>query len=237
MAFSFWRLMIKPSKQGVTKARHTGTINEEAEMDNLQKIEQLVSKAGCSYEDAKAALEGCGWDMIDAIISLEREGKVKKETVEHTAQNEEAQAEIVAEVITEKRSDSGQQIAYSYEESTSSNPGSGNKSSGSYDNAEKAPKEKHRLWKRIKSILMNNRMVIIKSDGKQIVDLPIIIPIIALIAFFWATLILAVVAMVFGCRFHFEGEDLGKTNINSTMDKATDYAEKVRNDLTKKANE
>ena len=216
-------------------------------MDNLQKIEQLVSKAGCSYEDAKAALEGCGWDMIDAIISLEREGKVKKETVEHTAQNEEAQAEIVAEVITEKRSDSGQQIAYSYEESTSSNPGGGNQSSGSYagesygggnyDKAEKAPKEKHRLWKRIKSILMNNRMVIIKSDGKQIVDLPIIIPIIALIAFFWATLILAVVAMVFGCRFHFEGEDLGKTNINSTMDKATDYAEKVRNDLTKKANE
>ena len=211
-------------------------------MDNLQKIEQLVSKAGCSYEDAKAALEGCGWDMIDAIISLEREGKVKKETLEHTAQNEEAQAEIVAEVITEKRSDSGQQIAYSYEESdyeshSSGNQGNGNFGGGSYDNAGKAPKEKHRLWKRIKSILMNNRMVIIKSDGKQIVDLPIIIPIIALIAFFWATLILAVVAMVFGCRFHFEGEDLGKTNINSTMDKATDYAEKVRNDLTKKANE
>ena len=211
-------------------------------MDNLQKIEQLVSKAGCSYEDAKAALEGCGWDMIDAIISLEREGKVKKETLEHTAQNEEAQAEIVAEVITEKRSDSGQQIAYSYEESdyesqSSGNQGNGNFGGGNYDKAEKAPKEKHRLWKRIKSILMNNRMVIIKSDGKQIVDLPIIIPIIALIAFFWATLILAVVAMVFGCRFHFEGEDLGKTNINSTMDKATDYAEKVRNDLTKKANE
>ena len=88
-------------------------------MDNLQKIEQLVSKAGCSYEDAKAALEGCGWDMIDAIISLEREGKVKKETVEHTAQNEEAQAEIVAEVITEDRPDSDRQIDYSYEESTS----------------------------------------------------------------------------------------------------------------------
>jgi hypothetical protein len=37
--------------------------------------------------------------------------------------------------------------------------------------------------------------------------------------------------MVFGCRFHFEGADLGKININDTMDKATDYAEKVRNDL------
>ena len=84
---------------------------------------------------------------------------------------------------------------------------------------------------------MKNRMVILKSNGQQIADLPIIIPVIALIAFFWATLILAVIAMVFGCRFHFEGEDLGKTGINNTMDKATDYAEKVRNDLSKKVND
>ena len=47
-------------------------------MDNYQKVEQLVSKAGCSYEDAKTALEGCGWDMLDAVIKLEREGKVNK---------------------------------------------------------------------------------------------------------------------------------------------------------------
>ena len=79
-------------------------------------------------------------------------------------------------------------------------------------------------------------MVVLKSSGQQIMDLPIVIPVIALIAFFWATLIVAAIAMVFGCRFHFEGEDLGKTNINSTMDKATDYAEKVRSDLSGKAN-
>ena len=50
-------------------------------------------------------------------------------------------------------------------------------------------------------------------------------------------LIIAGLAMIFGYRFHFEGEDLGKTNINSTMDKATDYAEKVKNDLAGKAND
>ena len=83
---------------------------------------------------------------------------------------------------------------------------------------------------------MKNRMVIIKNDGSKFVDLPIIIPIIALLAFFWGTLVVAVIAMVFGYRFHFEGEDLGKASINDTMDKATDYAEKVREDLTNRAN-
>ena len=197
-------------------------------MDNYQKVEQLVNKAGCSYEDAKTALEGCGWDMLDAVISLEREGKVKKATVEHTAQNAGEAIEIVTEVATEQTSDdNSQQIIYSYDDSAAGNQGS----------ADDAPKRKLSLWARIKRILTKNRMVVFRSNGQQILDLPIWIPVIALIAFFWATLILAVIAMVFGCRFHFEGEDLGKTNINNTMDKATDYAEKVKKDLTGKKNE
>ena len=191
-------------------------------MDNYQKVEQLVNKTGCSYEDAKAALEASGWDMLDAVIGLEREGKIAKATVEQKAEGPE---EIIPDVIVETKS-GGSQAA-----------GSSEDTSGKTGSAEGRPKREFRLWKRIKSILMNNRMVILKSSGQQIMDLPILVPVSALIAFFWATLGLAVIAMVFGCRFHFEGEDLGKTNINSTMDKATDYAEKVKNDLTGKSHD
>ena len=199
-------------------------------MDNYQKVEQLVNKAGCSYEDAKAALEACGWDMLDAVISLEREGKINKETAEQKA---EEPIEIIPEVSADKvAGSSSQQITYTYDDSSSGN----SDKAGNTGKADGTGKRGRRLWKRIKSILMNNRMVVFKSSGQQIMDLPIVIPVIALIAFFWSTLIVAVVAMIFGCRFHFEGEDLGKTNINSTMDKATDYAEKVRNDLAGKAN-
>ena len=189
-------------------------------MDNFEKIEQLVKKSGCSYEDAKAALEGCGWDMIDAIISLERDGKIKKESAAYSAQPAQ-EAEIISEVTVDNTG------------SRSGNQGN----TGSAGKSEKAPKEKMGLWKRFKSIMTDNRLVIIKSNGQQLADLPIWIPVLALICFFWATLILAVIAMVFGCRFHFEGADLGKININDTMDKATDYAEKVKNDLTKKRND
>ena len=198
-------------------------------MENYQKIEKLVNTAGCSYEDAKAALEACGWDIIDAVISLEREGKVNKEAPAETAQKAEEAVEVIPEVSAEKISgDNTQQITYVYDEGAA-----GNKDGKSEKGA---PKRERKFWKRIKRILTKNRMVILKSDGKQIVDLPIWIPVIALIAFFWATLIIAAIAMLFGCRFHFEGEDLGKTNINNTMDKATDYAEKVKDDLAGKVN-
>ena len=158
--------------------------------------------------------------MIDAIISLERDGKIKKESAAYTAKPAQ-EAEIVSEVTVD---------------STGSRSGN-NGDTGNAGKSEKASKEKKGLWARFKSIMKDNRLVIIKSNGQQLADLPIWIPVLALICFFWATLILAVIAMVFGCRFHFEGADLGKININDTMDKATDYAEKVKNDLTKKRNE
>ena len=200
-------------------------------MDNYQKVEQLVNKAGCSFEEAKAALEGCGWDMLDAVISLEREGKVKKETAEFKA---EEPIEIIPEVSADKISgNSSQQITYSYADDNAGNQGSKESKGGSKE----SPKRARRFFQRIKSILMNNRMTVLRGNGQQILNLPIWIPVIALICFFWATLGLAVIAMIFGCRFHFEGEDLGKTNINDTMDKATDYAEKVKKDLSKKAND
>ena len=201
-------------------------------MENIQKIDQLVSKAGCSYEDAKAALEVCGWDMIDAIVNLERAGKVKQEESGMAVQYAEEPVEVVPEVSADEiEGDYSRKVTYRCEgtDGEQSDAGSSKKAAGA--------KREHKLWKRIKSILMNNRMIIIKSNGKQIADLPIVVPIIALIAFFWATLIIAALAMLFGYRLHFEGEDLGKTNINNTMDKATDYAEKVKNDLTNKAND
>jgi hypothetical protein len=185
-------------------------------MDNYQKVEQLVNKSGCSYEDAKAALEACGWDMLDAVISLEKEGKIIKEQPEAAESKTEETVEIIPEVVNDKGYDNA-----------------GSKKQGKTKEASKKVKG---LWNRLKSILTENRMVMIKSNGQQIFDLPIWVPVLALAAFFWATLILAVIAMLFGCRFHFEGADLGKAGINDTMDKATDYAEKVREDISERVN-
>ena len=200
-------------------------------MDNYQKVEQLVNKAGCSYEEAKSALEACEWDMLDAVISLEREGKVNKETAELKA---EEPIEIIPEVSADNvPGNNSQKIKYVNDDGKDGDQGS----SGNSNSSKGSAKREHKLWQRIKRILFNNRMVILKGNEKQIADLPIVIPVIALIAFFWATLIVAVAAMVFGCHFHFEGEDLGKTNINDTMDKAADYAEKVKKDLSKKVND
>ena len=44
-------------------------------MDLFEKVEKLVRQSGCRYEDAKAALEQSGGDLLEAMILLERQGK------------------------------------------------------------------------------------------------------------------------------------------------------------------
>ncbi len=48
-------------------------------MDHFEMVEKLRQKAQVSYEDAKEALEACGWDLLDALVYLEQQGKLRGE--------------------------------------------------------------------------------------------------------------------------------------------------------------
>jgi hypothetical protein len=41
----------------------------------IEQVEQLTSRTGVSYADAKAALEAADGDLLEALIALERDGK------------------------------------------------------------------------------------------------------------------------------------------------------------------
>jgi len=54
----------------------------------LELVEKLVDKTGVSYAEAKAVLEQTDWDILEAMILLEAQGKVKdnKTTSAYTTQ-------------------------------------------------------------------------------------------------------------------------------------------------------
>ncbi len=232
-------------------------------MENFDRLQQLVAKTGVGYEDAKVALENNNWDMIDAIIWLEQQGKISAQTAsfssgsarqgERAAQDGAAEdaAKVDAEVVNDREAASrrpegfGQQArGYNTRDARqgaqSTINGQPYKSYTGYEgpnadreaNKGKFREDVRRAWDKIRSIAVNNRMLVIGKAGNVIIDLPIFIPVLALIVFFWGTLAVVLVAMLFGCRFHFEGQDLGRTNINYTMDRAGDTAQRVWNDFT-----
>ena len=69
-------------------------------MDHYEMVENLRTKANVTYEEAKAALEASDWDMLDALVLLESEGKVNQTTPEFTTKEkvEETQQSARSEV-------------------------------------------------------------------------------------------------------------------------------------------
>lgn len=62
-------------------------------MNEYEKVEKLREKTNVTYEEAKTALEQNNWDLLDAIVQLEREGKVSGGAAHHSTKAEETAAE------------------------------------------------------------------------------------------------------------------------------------------------
>ena len=61
-------------------------------MEHIEMVEKLRERADVSYEEAKAALEDNNWDLLDAMVQLEREGKMHYEYSSEYTTKEEAEA-------------------------------------------------------------------------------------------------------------------------------------------------
>ena len=66
----------KENAPGETQKKTGFNAKEEIKMDHFEMVENLRTKASVTYEEAKAALEKSDWDMLDALVLLESEGKV-----------------------------------------------------------------------------------------------------------------------------------------------------------------
>lgn len=75
-------------------------------MENYEKVEKLRERANVTYEEAKQALEECNWDILDAIILLEKSGKAKAPQQESVFTQKESK-NINIEVDEEKKSSIG----------------------------------------------------------------------------------------------------------------------------------
>ena len=67
-------------------------------MDNLEKVEKLRERANVTYEEAKEALENNDWDLLDAMVALEKEGKTVKP--EQTAYSTSYEEQPVTETVS-----------------------------------------------------------------------------------------------------------------------------------------
>lgn len=183
-----------------------------AKMSKMDQVEQIREKTGVSYEEAKDALEAADGDVLDAIIALEREGKVKSAATASTSTSVPADDAASVEM---------QKAQAAYEESTSK---------GSFK------KDLDNLWVWLKNALDKSMEIklIGTRHGEVVFTLPLIVLVLGLI--FWgATLWLLIIGLFFGFRYEFEGVKKTKVevDVNDIMDKAADKVDDIKEDFKK----
>ncbi|MBE5832258.1 MAG: UBA/TS-N domain protein [Butyrivibrio sp.] len=180
-------------------------------MENFEKVEKLREKTGVSYEDAKKVLEQNNYDMLDAIIELERQGKV---------------AEPKSGTYTTGASQEMENVK-KYELAQSQ-----------YENDCKKNSFREGIRKMIDFIRMMFHKSLeinfcINKDGQRIASVPMLVIILLLLGFFWITLPLLVIGLFFGITYNFTGVDKVVLDVNDVCDKASQTAENIKNEFKK----
>jgi hypothetical protein len=167
-------------------------------MDHFEMVEKLRAKANVSYEEAKAALEASDWDMLDALVLLESEGKVKDapENKEYTTQ--------------EKKE-------YSW-----------NTGSGEVKVTFSSALSKLWDWVKKLFQKGNANQFVITRKGDELIAMPITVLALLLICFWPFSLVILFVGLFLGARYSFRGPDINTNVndfMNKAQDKAASAVE------------
>ena len=177
-------------------------------MDDLEKVETIRTKCNVSYTDAKAALDAADGNVLDAIISCSSRRAKTETTSAHAATESAPVDEPSAEMVAA-------QVAYE-------------KSSEKTDFSKKMDS----VWEYLKKLFrlsLDTKFIATRRDA-IILNIPILIPIVALFA--WgATIWLMLIGLFFGMRYRIDSDGDVPGSINNLMDSAADAADGIKQNL------
>ena len=176
-------------------------------MNKLDKVEMVREKTGVTYEEARAALEHHDYDVLDAIVELEQQGKTQARTAHHTTSTTEST------MSTEMA-----HAQQAYERSSKQT---------------RVSEVVERVIEGLKNLCARGLEVtfVVERNGGQVLAIPVLLLVILILFLFPATIPLLIVGLFFGFKYHFEGLNNGSVNVNDMMDKVADGAESLRQDV------
>ena len=170
-------------------------------MTNFEMVELLRQKADITYEEAKTALELANWDLLDAMLVLEREGKVRSSGGSYSTRDEEVQDDE----CKQKKHNGGEGLR------------------GTLRWLGRT------LAKLIR--IGNENSLVVWRKGEELFALPVTVCVVLLMCSVGTVLFALAIGLFCGLRYSFRGPNLGKESINSAMDRAAEAAETVKNEI------
>ena len=181
-------------------------------MDNMEKVELLRSKTGVSYERALSALKANDYDVLEALVYLEKLGEINGDNIaKYTTTGSGSSKEF-------------ENAQRSYEKSC--------KGATFGDTMKKFCDW---LTKVIKKGC-DTTFEVTKGE-KKVIALPVIVLVICTVFAFWVVIPLLVAGLFFDCKYRFLGFEKTSVDINDICAKASTTATNIKNDFKEKKTE
>lgn len=196
-------------------------------MITLEQVEQLRTKADVTYEEARQALEAANGDLLDAVILLELQGKVKPPVAAVRAAREQKETRDES-----KQADTGSATADSSGAETDRAKNE-KKGTGRRENQTDAGSVFKTFFAWVKRQIHagnRNNFVVMRGD-RTMLTLPITALVLLTLFFFWAIIVLIVIGLFCGFRYSFAGPDIRGDAANTILHSAADAAETLRRDV------
>ena len=177
--------------------------------ERLARAGKVHDACGASFADAREALEACGYDVLDAVVWLERQGRVAAGCAHFSTSPEGADASE-AQAMSQAQDD--------YEKSTR------------HVGFERALA---RVWGWVKRVARKGMDVSLVAErrGRRVFSLPLIVFLVLAVLAFWVVVPLVVLSLFFDVRYHFDGLGAVTVDVNEWSRKASDGVEHLKQDV------
>jgi len=178
-------------------------------MITLEQVEKLRQYADITYDEAKAALEKAEGDLLQAVIDLERAGKIPPPP------GGGAYTSAPAREIAPAKDAEGKKSRRDKEDDTAFR------------------RNMESLWRWIRDMIHkgNTNALVVSRHGEETMRLPITLLVVLLLFAFWIVVPLLVVGLFFNFRYAFQGPDIRSTKVNDAMDNVAKAADEIKNDM------
>ncbi|NLK96205.1 MAG: DUF4342 domain-containing protein [Clostridiales bacterium] len=173
-------------------------------MDKFEMVEKLKTKTNVSYEEAKKALEETEWDILDAVVYLERKGIIDEPSVGYYKTNNNREEENNDDIKDKNNNSKEESLFERFIEFICKYIDKGN----------------------------SNMFKIINGE-KVILKIPLTVIIVLLIFAFWIVIPLLIIALFFEIKFSLEGPNTNNDKINSFLKQLSINANKIKEEFKK----
>lgn len=185
-------------------------------MDKEELIKRVSDKANVTYDNAQKALENSQWDMLDAMLYLERHGFIEKPDVDVFYSNKQNSYKNSASLINLNKDDDE------------------NKENNNW----KSKKSYNRIFEIIceKIDIGNNFFIEIKKDTEVFLKVPLTVVVILLFFASWIVLPVIAILLILGIEFFVTAKRVDQEKIdkiNNNLNEVSKNIERVKERLKK----